>query len=599
MSNDVQVKFRGDKSDLQAALNSSQDSVMQWGTAVKGMLVAVAGAFAVRKIFDFGSAMVAMYAEAQMAETRLASVIRATGGAAGFTKDQLVAMSSALEDQIAIGDDVIQNSMAIMATFKNIKGDTFKEAMLAAADMAAVVGGDLDGAVMKVSKSLNDPIKGVGALSEAGVSFTESQKEMIKTLQESGDIMGAQRIILDELAGEFGGVATDNANTFTGQMNRMWNTLGNVGEVIGSMLVPVLDIAGGTIQWVSETLAVLVDELAISVTASKEWSMAWNEYFIGSLKWGIEVAADVFSTFEFLYTNFGNMIEREVYAWTLTMTTFIEDIKHLFTEVAPAYIMWFADNFSEIFFDLANFQRTVLLNMMNNVIEFFEGLWSYLSGGEGGFEFVALTDGFEATMKALPEIAARGQSDMEKYLGESINQMDEMIGKSMNDIFAKNDALVEKMFGGKKAVEIDMTANPTEFNAEVKKAEEKAKKPVHKKLDKDPTSDFAKDEEPKNLGAKTGLTQLADDIQAAAFEARKGFSADAGFGRSGFEFNGAATSVDDARAFGDKAAKGGGGGNEVVPAASDPIKILTDIYTLLNNQHPELIKALKTAGGVI
>jgi hypothetical protein len=53
---------------------------------------------------------------------------------------------------------------------------------------------------IQLGKALNDPIKGVTALQRVGVSFTQSQKDQIKTLVESGDTMDAQKIILGELS---------------------------------------------------------------------------------------------------------------------------------------------------------------------------------------------------------------------------------------------------------------------------------------------------------------------------------------------------------------------------------------------------------------
>lgn len=77
-------------------------------------------------------------------------------------------------------------------------------------DMATAMNGglkpsaeQLSNQAIQLGKALNDPIIGMGALRKVGVAFTEAQKEQIKTLQESGDLMGAQKIILNELGNEF------------------------------------------------------------------------------------------------------------------------------------------------------------------------------------------------------------------------------------------------------------------------------------------------------------------------------------------------------------------------------------------------------------
>ena len=47
-----------------------------------------------------------------------------------------------------------------------------------------------------VGKALNDPLKGLTALSRIGVQFTAQQQEQIKAMVEVGDVAGAQKIIL-------------------------------------------------------------------------------------------------------------------------------------------------------------------------------------------------------------------------------------------------------------------------------------------------------------------------------------------------------------------------------------------------------------------
>ena len=46
---------------------------------------------------------------------------------------------------------------------------------------------------------------------KVGVTFTEEQKTQIKALAKSGDALGAQKIILQELNSEFGGSAEAQA----------------------------------------------------------------------------------------------------------------------------------------------------------------------------------------------------------------------------------------------------------------------------------------------------------------------------------------------------------------------------------------------------
>ena len=73
--------------------------------------------------------------------------------------------------------------------------------------MSPVLGTDASGSAIQLGKALNDPIKGITALTRVGVTFTEQQKDQITTLVESGKTIDAQKIILGELQKEFGGSA--------------------------------------------------------------------------------------------------------------------------------------------------------------------------------------------------------------------------------------------------------------------------------------------------------------------------------------------------------------------------------------------------------
>jgi hypothetical protein len=46
---------------------------------------------------------------------------------------------------------------------------------------------------IQLGKALEDPIKGLAALGKSGVTFTDEQKELIKTLVETGDVASKRK----------------------------------------------------------------------------------------------------------------------------------------------------------------------------------------------------------------------------------------------------------------------------------------------------------------------------------------------------------------------------------------------------------------------
>ncbi|MCK5604116.1 phage tail length tape measure family protein [Candidatus Pacearchaeota archaeon] len=169
------------------------------------------------------------------AEAKLEQVIRATGGAAGFTAEQLKKEASELQKLTKFGDEAIIESQALLATFREIKGENFKEATSLVLDMATLFG-DARSATIQLGKALNDPIRGVTALTRVGVTFTDQQKQQIRNYQEMGDVTKAQKVILEELQNQFGGVAAAAADTIGGRFEQLKNSLGDTLEEIGGLI---------------------------------------------------------------------------------------------------------------------------------------------------------------------------------------------------------------------------------------------------------------------------------------------------------------------------------------------------------------------------
>lgn len=220
--------------------------------------------------FGLGEAFEA-FKEAEQSSAKLTAVITATGNAAGFTADQLSQYATDLQNVTTFEDDATVGAMAVLASFTNIKGDIFKEAVVSAQDLSTVMGTDLQSSVVLIGKALNDPIKGMKALRKVGVAFTESQISQITALREAGDMMGAQRVILAELQKEFGGAAKAVGETFSGKVDQAKNALGNLAETIIGTAAPAIasiaDAAKNAAEWVAKHGSELRTAVKVTIAA--------------------------------------------------------------------------------------------------------------------------------------------------------------------------------------------------------------------------------------------------------------------------------------------------------------------------------------------
>jgi hypothetical protein len=184
--------------------------------------------------------------EAQKVGAATDAIIKSTGGVAKVSADAVAQLSEALSTKLGVDDELIQSGANLLLTFKNIRNeagagnDVFNQATLAAQNLSAAGFGSTESAAKMLGKALNDPAKGLTALGRAGVTFSDAQKELITGMVKSGDVLGAQKIILAEIESQVGGVAEATATTGE-KVGVAWD---NMKERIGTALLPVLERFG-------------------------------------------------------------------------------------------------------------------------------------------------------------------------------------------------------------------------------------------------------------------------------------------------------------------------------------------------------------------
>lgn len=183
--------------------------------------------------------------------------LRSTGGVAGVTEKSILDLADSMKKLTAVDDDAIVAADALLLTFTKVGKEIFPEATRAIVDMSAKLGTDLKSATLQVGKALNDPIKGINALTREGVSFSAAQKDMVKNLVETGHTLDAQKLILRELNTEFGGSAAAMRDTFGGALQALQVRVGDVFQAIGG---------GQGLRTGIETLIVVAEKSAAVLT---------------------------------------------------------------------------------------------------------------------------------------------------------------------------------------------------------------------------------------------------------------------------------------------------------------------------------------------
>lgn len=195
----------------------------------------------------FGAVIKSGFDEAKDAAAgtaQLAAGIASTGNAANLSVDGLNSLASEIQNYSGQTDDSIVKSEQLLQTFTNIKNTgpdkIFDMATKASADMAAKFGGDASSQAVVLGKALNDPVKGITALTRVGVTFSDEQKKTIDAMVKTGDVAGAQKVILKELGTEFGGAAKAAGQSFPGQLQRVHRAFEDLSQGIVQGFLPVM-----------------------------------------------------------------------------------------------------------------------------------------------------------------------------------------------------------------------------------------------------------------------------------------------------------------------------------------------------------------------
>lgn len=209
---------------------------------------------------------------------QLEAGIKSTGNAAHVSVGGMSELADSVQNYSGQTSDSIMSAESLLLTFTNIKNvganKIFDETTKAAADMAAKLGTDAAPQAMLLGKALQDPATGMTRLMRAGVSFTAAQRDQIKAMQASGNILGAQKLILGEVSKEFGGAAKAAGNSLPGELKKADNAFKDMSANLLSALMPVLlNVAKamtGVATWASQNkgfvmaLAIAVGILAVA-----------------------------------------------------------------------------------------------------------------------------------------------------------------------------------------------------------------------------------------------------------------------------------------------------------------------------------------------
>lgn len=232
------IQISGDISKFQDALKNAEKQTEGLDKALSSTAKVSGAAFAALTAIIGTS--IASYAEQDRVEQKLNATLANTGRISGVTAEQVGELTEKYNRLTTYQDEAIMSAQTVLASFSKISSKAFPEATRATLDLATGMKIDLSSAAEVVGRALQNPAESVDKFGKAiGVKFTPYQKEMIEVMQKSGDVAGAQGILLKALEGKYNGLA-EATTKGTGEFTQIKKAMDDVYKAIGQELTPVV-----------------------------------------------------------------------------------------------------------------------------------------------------------------------------------------------------------------------------------------------------------------------------------------------------------------------------------------------------------------------
>lgn len=174
----------------------------------------------------------------------------AVGDASSDTVQGILDFADAIQKTTGVSDDLVKSTFIVAQNF-GISTDKAKELTVAAIDLAAATGTDVESAVRLLGGTFDGT---VGKLANYGEEFRNLTKEQL----EAGDA-------IDIVSKKFGGSAAKDLDTFSGRLGQLSNSFGSFLKEIGKTVTE-----SPAVQAALSATAEGIDEVTEAIKRSKQ-----------------------------------------------------------------------------------------------------------------------------------------------------------------------------------------------------------------------------------------------------------------------------------------------------------------------------------------
>lgn len=233
------------------------------------------------------------------------------------------------------------------------------------------------------------------AIEQYNRAKAEWESGMYKGMTEEQRLMEAQKVLLGELQTEFGGSAEAAGKTFAGQLDILKNTMSNVAEEAGTVLLPILTTSLQSIApilidlaknfaafvssdqfkgWLTETATFVQSQLLPAIMAFADFAKTYLlPAFVDFVSW---MSANLFPAlqmlFEWIATNIPPAMQAFAAFWTQTLIPAVKAFWEFIKPFVTSVVEFFTKTIPNAIAQLRNLWESDFMGISSFVKGFFE-----------------------------------------------------------------------------------------------------------------------------------------------------------------------------------------------------------------------------------
>ena len=234
----IAIKNSDANEAIDETTGKAESSSSKMGNAFKKVLGVIATVFAVDKIKKFGQECVDAYEVQEAAELKLETVMKQRMGATDDVIQSIKDLASEQQKLGVVGDEVQLSGAQQLSTF--LSTDSALKTLIPAMNDLAVQQNGVNvtsEGMVNIGNLMGKVMQGqTSALTRVGITFTEAQEKVLKYGTEEERAAMLAEVITDNV----GNMNEAFAQTDSGKIQQAKNNFGDMQEVIGGKLLPIV-----------------------------------------------------------------------------------------------------------------------------------------------------------------------------------------------------------------------------------------------------------------------------------------------------------------------------------------------------------------------